>query len=404
MFEILEPQVPDSLLGVMAAFAADADASKVDLGVGVYRDAGGITPVMAAVRLAEARVLARQTSKVYVGAGGNRPFAAAMEELVLGPAHPAHPARSAGRVATLQTPGGCGALRLAAELVQRASPGATIALSDPSWANHVPLTSGAGLNVVSYPYYDAARARVLVEPMLAALERLPAGTIVLLQASCHNPTGADLAAEEWQAVAAVLERRGLVPLLDIAYQGLGDGLEADVAPVRALAARLPELLIAVSCSKNFGLYRERVGAVMLIAASAAAAAVGMGHLQALARRIWSMPPDHGAAIVAEIAGDAALRADWARELEAMRVRVASLRRELAAALRVTSQQPAASGRFDFIERQCGMFSLLGLPPAAVATLREQHHVYLAPDSRINVAGLPAAAVERVARAIRAVVG
>jgi aspartate aminotransferase len=401
MFEILKPQVPDALLGVMAAFAADADESKVDLGVGVYRDASGNTPVMAAVRAAEIRWLARQTSKVYVGAGGNRPFAACVEELVLGAEHPA---RKAGRVATLQTPGGCGALRLAAELVQRTSPGATIALSDPTWANHVPLTSGAGLKAVSYPYYDAAHARVLGEPMLAALERLPAGTIVLLQASCHNPTGADLAGDEWQAVAAVLERRGLVPLLDIAYQGLGDGLGADVAPVRALAARLPELLLAVSCSKNFGLYRERVGAVMLVAASAAGAAVGMGHLQSLARRIWSMPPDHGAAIVAEIAGDATLRADWARELETMRVRVVALRRELAAALRATSQHAADSGRFDFIAGQRGMFSLLGLPPAAVAALRSEHHVYLAPDSRINVAGLPAAAVERVARAIRAVAG
>jgi aspartate/tyrosine/aromatic aminotransferase len=401
MFETLAPQVPDSLLGVMAAFAADGDASKVDLGVGVYRDASGITPVMAAVRAAELRVLARQLSKVYVGAGGNRPFAACAEELVLGAQHPA---RTAGRVATLQTPGGCGALRLAAELVQRASPGAQVALSDPSWANHVPLTSGAGLTVVSYPYYDAARARVLIEPMLAALERLPAGSIVLLQASCHNPTGADLAADEWQAVAAVLERRGLVPLLDIAYQGLGDGLEADVAQVRALAARLPELLLAVSCSKNFGLYRERVGAVMLVAASATAATVGMSHLQSLARRIWSMPPDHGAAIVAEIAGVAELRADWARELEAMRVRIAALRRELAAALRATSQHAGASGRFDFIAGQRGMFSLLGLPPAAVTTLRTDHHVYLAPDSRINVAGLPAAAIERVARAIRAVAG
>ena len=399
MFETLEPQVPDALLGVMAAFAADTDASKVDLGVGVYRDASGITPVMAAVRAAEIRWLARQTSKVYVGAGGNRPFAACVEELVLGTEHPA---RKAGRVATLQTPGGCGALRLAAELVQRARPGTRIALSDPTWANHVPLTTGAGLKVVTYPYYDAVRARVLVEPMLAALEGLPAGAVVLLQASCHNPTGADLAAGEWQAVAALFERRGLVPLLDLAYQGLGDGPEADVAPVRALATRLPEVLVAVSCSKNFGLYRERVGAVMLVAASAAGAAIGMGHLQALARRIWSMPPDHGAAIVAEIAGDAALRADWARELEAMRVRVASLRGELAAALRATSQNAADRNRFDFIATQRGMFSLLGLPPAAVAALREQHHVYLAPDSRINVAGLPTTAIERVARAIRAV--
>jgi aspartate aminotransferase len=254
MFQTLEPQPPDALLGVMAAFAADPDPSKLDLGVGVYRDATGTTPVMAAVRAAEAAMLARQSSKAYVGAGGNRMFAAFIEELVLGAAHPA---RAAGRVVTLQTPGGCGALRLAAELVARAGRGTRVVVSDPTWPNHTPLIGGAGLSVDTYPYYDASSGTIAFDAMLATLERLAAGSVVVLHASCHNPTGADLGASQWQAIAELFARRGLVPLVDLAYQGLGDSLEADAHPARLLAERLPEVLIAASCSKNFGLYRER---------------------------------------------------------------------------------------------------------------------------------------------------
>jgi aspartate aminotransferase len=395
VFHALEPQPPDALLGVMTAFAADADPSKLDLGVGVYRDATGTTPVLAAVRAASAAMLARQSSKAYVGAGGNRQFAAFIEELALGAAHPA---RAAGRVVTLQTPGGCGALRLAAELVARVSRATRVAVSDPTWPNHMPLIGGAGLSVDTYPYYDAPRGTIDFDATLAALERLAAGSLVVLHASCHNPTGADLDEAQWQAIAALLARRGLVPLVDLAYQGLGDGLDADARPVRLLAERLPEVLIAASCSKNFGLYRERVGAVIAVAASSREAGVVMGHLQALARRSWSMPPDHGAAIVATIATDAQLKAQWLAELAGMRQRIGLLRSRLAAALRAEFGGP----RFDFIAGQRGMFSLLGLQPAAVRALALQHHVYIAPDSRVNVAGLPEAQVERVARALRAV--
>ena len=395
MFNVLAPQPPDALLGVMAAFAADKDPSRIDLGVGVYRDAGGTTPVMAAVREAEREVLARQTSKVYVGAGGNRAFAAFIEELTLGATHPA---RAAGRVVTLQTPGGCGALRLAADLIARAERTTRVSVSDPTWPNHMPLIGGAGLPVEVYPYYEARSGTVLFDAMLETLERLPSGSVVLLQASCHNPTGADLDAGQWQRLAELLGRRGLVPLLDLAYQGLGDGLEADAAGVRLLAERLPELLVAVSCSKNFGLYRERTGAVIALAPSAAAAGIVMGHLQALARRSYSMPPDHGAAIVAAIAANGEFRSRWLSELEGMRRRVTGLRQPLAAALK------AATGgtRFDFIAKQRGMFSLLGLDAPAVASLKERHHVYIAPDSRINIAGLAEAQIEPLARAIGAV--
>ncbi len=397
MFKTLEPQQPDALLAVMAAYAADPSPDKVDLGVGVYRDAAGVTPVMAAVRKAEQRILDGQVTKAYVGAGGNRAFAAFIEELTLGATHPA---RAAGRVVTLQTPGGCGAVRLAADLIQRAKAGTRVFVSEPTWPNHRPLVSGAGLSVDGYPYYDAVSGLLGFEAMLAALERLPVGDAVLLQASCHNPTGQDLTLAQWSSLAELLERRQLLPLLDLAYQGLGDGLDADAAPVRLLAERLPEALIAVSCSKNFGLYRERVGAVIGVTADAATSSVVMNHLQILARRMYSMPPDHGAAIVATIAADPELKAQWLAELEAMRLRVGTIRSRLAAALATEF----GHDRFGFIRGQRGMFSLLGLAPAAVAALAAEHHVYVAGDSRINVAGLPEARLERVARAIRAVAG
>ena len=396
MLTTLAAQPPDALLGVMTAFAADTDPGKLDLGVGVYRDASGTTPVMGAVRKAEREVLERETTKAYVGAAGNRPFAAFIEALALGAGHPA---RAAGRVVTLQTPGGCGALRLGADLIMRAAPGTRVQVSDPTWPNHVPLIGGAGLAVDSYPYYDGT-GTVSFDAMVATLERLPPGAVVLLQASCHNPTGADLDAGQWQALAEILERRALVPFLDLAYQGLGAGLEEDAAAVRMLAARLPEVLIAVSCSKNFGLYRERVGAIIVVAATAAAASIAMSHLQTLARRMYSMPPDHGAAIVATIAASAPLSAEWRAELEAMRTRIGSIRGRLADGLAAAT----GAGRFEFMRGQRGMFSLLGLDAAAVQALKERHHVYIAPDSRINVAGLPEAHIGRLAAAIAAVLG
>ena len=397
MFQTLEAQAPEGLMATMAAFAADRDPNKLDLGVGVYRNESGTTPVMAAVRAAEAAMLARQTTKAYVGFGGNRPFAAFIEELVLGAAHPA---RAAGRTQTLQTPGGCGGLRLAADLVLKAGRGARVVVSDPTWPNHMPLIGGAGLNVDTYPYYDAPSGTIAFDAMLAALGRLASGSVVVLHGSCHNPTGADLTHEQWLAVAELLGKRGLLPLVDLAYQGLGDGLDADAAPVRLLAERLPEVLIAASCSKNFGLYRERTGAVIAVAASAREAEICMGHLQLLARRTWSFPPDHGAAIVATIAADPALKAQWMGELEAMRQRVTAQRARLAAALREEFQSP----RFDFIAGQRGMFSLLGLAPPAVRALSAEHHVYIAGDSRINIAGLPEPQIGRLARALRAVAG
>jgi aspartate aminotransferase len=394
MLDQLLPQPPDALLAVMAAYAQDPSPDKVDLGVGVYKDASGRTPVMAAVKAAEARLIATQASKSYVGPAGNRAFAAFIEQLVLGPAHPA---LQAGRVVTLQTPGGCGALRLIGDLIVKSGSTSDVLIGDPTWANHHPLLTSAGLTARRFPYYDVARSELCVEAMLAALDAAAPGSVVLLQGACHNPTGEDLTAEQWERLADVLERRQLVPLIDQAYQGLGNGLDEDGAALRMLAARLPEVLISVSCSKNFGLYRERVGAVMVVARTPSAAAITFGHLQMLARRMYSMPPDHGAAIVATLAADPLLVEAWRAELNDMRDRVNRLRRALADALAVEW----GDRRFDYIARQRGMFSILGaLGPDAVARLATHAHVYTAPDGRINLAGLPEAAVGRVAAAIR----
>jgi aspartate aminotransferase len=380
MFEHLEPVIQDTILGLMAAFRADPDPHKVDLGVGVYRDERGETPVLPAVRLAESALLAQQSTKTYVGPAGNAGFNQAMERLVLGATHPA---LAAGRVRTVQTPGGCGALRLGAELIRVAAPDATVHVSTPTWANHVPLLAGAGVKLATYPYFDTASGGVQFAAMLAALERLPPRAVVLLHASCHNPTGADLSSQQWREVLAVLKRRQLMPFIDMAYQGLGEGLEGDAFALRLLCAELPEVLCAVSCSKNFGLYRERTGALHVLSESPAAADAAFSQLVRIARGIWSMPPDHGAAIVHGILADETLRLQWVGEVDAMRRRIEGLRRELLQQLREHCPQRD----FGFITRQRGMFSYFGISTAQVHALRERHHVYMTDDSRMNIAGL-----------------
>ena len=301
MFQSLEPLPPDPILGVTAAFRRDASPLKVDLGVGVYRDVAGNTPIPAAVRAAERALIEAQASKTYVGPAGNVDFNERIVDLALGPL--AGSLRE--RIATIQTVGGCGALRLGAELLKVARPDAVVHVSDPTWANHEPLLGSSGLRLERYPYYDAARhERRVRRDAGVPVERLPAGAVVLLHACCHNPTGADLAPEQWQALTAVVEQRGLVPFVDLAYQGFGDDLETDVVGLRTLAARVPELLLAVSCSKNFGLYRERTGALAVLAPNGATAAAVATHQARLARRMYSMPPDHGAAVVARLLADA----------------------------------------------------------------------------------------------------
>jgi aspartate aminotransferase len=396
MLEILQPLPEDPLLGVMAAYRRDTDPRKVDLGVGVYKTEAGDTPIPAAISAAMERSAASQKTKVYVGQGGNERFNRAMLEIAFGADHAAV---KDGRAAALQVPGGSGALRLGAELVNVARPGATLHVSIPTWANHVPLLSNAGLKMANYPYFDRATGGVDAAAMLAHLETLPAGDLVLLHGCCHNPTGADLSRAEWDAVAEVLARRGLVPFVDIAYQGLGDGLEADAYGVRLMAERLPEVIVAVSCSKNFGLYRERTGATFVISPTAERTGNAMGQLRKIARGMYSMPPDHGAELVALVWEDATLRQQWMEELEAMRVRVEELRGLLVRGLK------ALRGDVDysFVQRQKGMFSLLPLNTTQIQRLRDEHHIYMPGDGRINVAGISRRNVEYVAQALAAVI-
>ena len=391
MFERLESVIPDPILGLMAAFRADPDPRKVDLGVGVYRDDHGETPVLEAVRRAESALLARQSTKSYVGPAGNPAFNEAIERLVLGEEHEA---RLTARVRTVQAPGGCGALRLGAELIRAVSPDSVVYVSTPTWANHSPLLSGSGLKLAPYPYFDPATGGVQFAAMAAALGRLPARAVVLLHASCHNPTGADLSPAQWRELLELVKRRQLLPFIDMAYQGLGEGLEADAYGMRLFSAELPEVLCAVSCSKNFGLYRERTGALQVINETPAAADAAFSHLVRIARGIWSMPPDHGAAIVHGILAEATLRTSWQAEVASMRQRIQGLRHEVVKQLR----QHCPQRDFGFIATQRGMFSFLGIGAPQVRELRERHHVYMTDDSRMNIAGLRAQNLEYFARA------
>jgi aspartate aminotransferase len=394
IFANLDKLPPDPILGVTAAFRADPSPDKIDLGVGVYRDVDGNTPVPAGVREAERALLADQTSKTYVGPSGNPEFNEHIVALALGPVA----AGLRDRTATIQTVGGCGALRIGAELIHASRPHATVHVSDPTWANHEPLLGTSGLKLERYPYYDPATRGVAFDRMIEHFRALPSGSIVLLHACCHNPTGADLDAAQWKAVTDVCDDRGLVPFVDLAYQGFGDDLESDVAGLRMLAARLPQLLLAVSCSKNFGLYRERTGALAIIAENATVAAAVATHQARTARRMYSMPPDHGAAIVARLLGTAGLRTMWEAELATMVGRMKSLRALLAS--RLQARRPDLD--FSWVTRHRGMFSLTGIDAASIGVLRATHHVYVPPDGRINVAGVSDSNVDRVADSIVAV--
>lgn len=389
MFENLSPAPADKILALIGFYRADPRVNKVDLGVGVYKDSAGKTPVMRAVREAEKRLLASQDSKTYLGLAGDMAFNAAMAKLVFGTDV------DTTRVRTAQTPGGSGALRLVAELLKRARPDATVWVSDPTWVNHVAILRAAGLQVREYPYFDAGAGTVRFDALVAALKGAPSGDVVLLHGCCHNPTGANLDVPQWRIVADLLAEKALLPFIDIAYQGFGDGLDADAEGLRIVAARVPEMVVAASCSKNFAVYRDRVGAAMVMTANTAQADIASSQMLAGARTLYSMPPDHGAAAVRIILEDPALRADWQAELEEMRLRMLSLRRRFADALR----QQSNSDRFDFIAGHRGMFSRLGLTEKQVDRLRDEHAVYMVGDSRINVAGLPENGLDALAKAI-----
>ena len=389
MFESVTPPEPDKILRLMAMFAADPRPDKVDLGVGVYRSPEGKTPVMAAVKTAERRIWEAQETKGYVALTGDPAFLGAMRRLILGDAVPE------ARVAACGTPGGTGAVRQVLEMVRRLRPEATVWISDPTWPNHPAIIDHLGQTRRSYRYYDPETGGIDREGMLADLGMAKAGDLVLLHGCCHNPTGADLTLTDWQAVAEVCARTGAIPFVDMAYQGFGAGLEGDAAGVRLLAGALPEVFVAASCSKNFGLYRERVGVTLIVTGEGAARAAAMGVLAGLNRQNYAFPPDHGARVVQEILSDEGLGAEWRAELEGMRRVMEGNRAALAAALRDVT----GSDRFGFLAGQRGMFSLCGATPEQVDILREKHGIYLVGDGRMNVAGLTHAVIPRVARAL-----
>ncbi|NWD24830.1 aspartate/tyrosine/aromatic aminotransferase [Pseudomonas yamanorum] len=381
----------DPILGLMELYAQDPSPNKFDLGVGVYKDDQGLTPIPHSVKLAEQRLVEQQTTKTYIGGHGNAAFGALVSELVLGAGSPLLSARRAGAT---QTPGGTGALRLSADFIAHSLPGRGVWLSNPTWPIHETIFAKAGLKVSHYPYVGSDN-RLDVAAMLATLSTVPKGDVVLLHACCHNPTGFDLSQDDWRQVLNIVRERELLPLIDFAYQGFGDGLEQDAWAVRLFAAELPEVLITSSCSKNFGLYSDRVGALIVCAGNAEKLTDVRSQLAFIARNLWSTPPDHGAAVVATILGDAGLKKQWAEEVEAMRARIAQLRSGLVEAL----APHGLSERFAHIAAQRGMFSYTGLSAEQVKQLREKHSVYMVNSGRANVAGIDAARLTLLAEAI-----
>ncbi len=389
MLETLKPQPADKILALMQAYRDDPRDSKIDLGVGVYKDAEGRTPVMRAVKVAERRLVEEQESKAYVGLLGDPAYSDALRDMILGDAVPAD------RVSCAATPGGTGAIRQALELIRLAAPEATVWLSAPTWPNHPSIIRYLGMKMGEYRYFDDSTRDVDFAGMMADLDGIAAGDVVLLHGCCHNPTGANLTMQQWQQVSDLLNAKGAIPFIDIAYQGFGDGLDADAAGTRLMAGAAPQMLIAASCSKNFGIYRERTGLVMAIAPEAGMKAVTQGTLAFLNRQNYSFPPDHGARVVTMILTDPELRADWMAELEEIRTGMLALRRHLADELR----QRSNSDRFDFIAHHRGMFSRLGASPAQVERMRADQGIYMIGDSRMNIAGLNARTVPILAQAI-----
>lgn len=357
----------------MRRFDEDERREKLDLGIGVYRDEDGRTPIMAAVRAAEAILLETRTTKTYLGSSGDEHFLALLADLALG-----GPLASSDRLVGVQTPGGSGALRLGAELIARASPGASVWIGDPTWPNHIPILQQAGLRVRTHRLLDRGASRIDFAGMIEDLSEAAPGDVLLLHGCCHNPTGTTFDGGQWHRIAKLCVDVALLPFIDLAYQGFGEALDADVAPTRRLLRQVPSALVAYSCSKTFGLYRERTGALWMQGESRSVAEIGLDHLRALARSLWSMPPDHGAAVVRTILERRDLQADWEVELGRMRSRIAVLRQALAAA------HPALAPIAD----QQGMFALLPLDPTQIAELRDRNGFYLMANGRINLCGLP----------------
>jgi len=388
VLEYLPQQSPDGILQLMEQLRSDPRGGKVDLGVGVYRNADGNTPIMRAVRQAGRQLWDAETTKTYTALAGDAAYLDAMRALVLGDMPGCH-------VAAIATPGGTGAVRLGFDLVRMAWSDARVFHTDPTWGNHLSILKYLGMEAVPFRYFDAATHGVDMEGLLQDLAQLSEGDVVLLHGCCHNPSGADLDAAGWQVLIQRINDAGAVPMIDLAYLGLGHGIEADAAGLRAVCAACPEVLIAVSCSKNFGLYRERVGALMTVSQDARTHALAQGSLTHLNRQTYSFPPDHGARLVTMVLNDPDLRADWQAELDEMRGQIIGLRAALVQELRAR----ANADRFDFIAHHRGMFSMIGASPAQVTRMREDRAIYMTRDSRINIAGLNARGVPVLAAAM-----
>jgi aromatic-amino-acid transaminase len=395
MFQHLDPYAGDPILSLNEAFQKDPRSDKVNLSIGIYFDDAGRIPVLPSVRQAEAQMLAEGGTKSYLPIEGSAAMRSAVQGLLFGTGHEA---LASGRVATLQTVGSSGGLKVGADFLHRWMPGSAVWVSDPTWDNHRAMFEGAGLTVNTYPYYDSATGGLKFDAMLAALAALPARSVVLLHACCHNPTGVDLNAAQWQALIPVLRQRELLPYLDLAYQGYGDGIEADAFAVRALADSGLSFFVANSFSKSMSVYGERAGALSVVCGSAAEAELVLGQMKATVRRNYSSPGLHAAGIVSRVLGDPALRPLWEAEVTAMRERIAAMRRSLHAVL--SAKRPGQD--FGYFLSQRGMFSYTGLSPAQVDRLREEFGVYLVRSGRMCIAGLNTGNVERTATAMAAV--
>jgi len=379
----LPPVQSDSLLQLIALCNADQRPDKIDVGVGVWRDGAGNTPILRTIKAAEQRLVESQVTKSYLGSAGDKRFTELLRPILLGE----H--ADDDRIAGLQTPGGCGALRLGFELIAAANPGSHVHFGAPTWPNHPPIIQSVGLECVEYPYYERGQGVIRFEDMIASLREAAPGDVALLHGCCHNPTGADLSDNQWREVANVVAERGLIPFIDIAYQGFGRGLDEDAFGVRLMLETCDEVVIAQSCDKNFSVYRDRVGSLWIKTGSAETTAKALAHVFQIARQMWSMPPDHGAAAVHIILDDPQLKNDWLQEVALMRDRINALRQRIA----------SADPRLAFIGRQFGMFSMLPLSKEQVVRLRETHAIYMADSGRFNIVGLSDAQVDRFIAAV-----
>ena len=392
MFNSLIAMPADPILGLLTQYREDTHPQKVDLGVGVYKDPTGVTPILSCVKKAEKFRLDTETTKVYIGPTGSPQFNTLMTELAFGANHSAI---LANRIRTVSTPGGTGALRVAGDFIKRCNPNAVLWVSDPTWANHIGLFEAAGITVKTYPYYDYDSKSLKFDEMLAALSQVSPDDVVLFHACCHNPSGMDLTTEQWDKVVALTKEQGFTPLIDMAYQGFGDGVDIDAYGVRKMAAAVDNMILCSSCSKNFGLYRERIGSCSVIARDAHTANVAQSVLLYVVRCLYSMPPAHGAAIVETILGSAELTQEWLDELKVMRDRINGNRAILVDKLKANG----VDRDFSFIARQKGMFSFLGVNPEQVARLQKEFSIYMVGSSRISIAGISEDNVDYLAQSI-----